>query len=58
MSNINANSQNTVPGFWKRLAIGIEEASMSLEERLEKRVSRLEVEVDRLLASQKKQTKD
>ncbi len=50
MSNIHADPQNTVPGFWTRLALAIEAMSESYEEQLEKRVSRLEAEVGRLSA--------
>lgn len=57
MSNIHANAQKTVPGFWRRLALAIESASESYEERLEKRVGRLEAEVARLSESQKKRAK-
>lgn len=57
MSNIHANPQKTVPGFWKRLVLAAEAMSESYEERLEKRVSRLEAEVARLSAVQKKPAK-
>jgi len=57
MSNIHANSQKAVPGFWKRLALAAEAMSESYEERLEKRVSRLEDELARLSALQKKPAK-
>lgn len=36
------------PGFWKRLVLALEAASESDEERLERRVNRLEAEVARL----------
>jgi hypothetical protein len=47
----NTNAWNTVDGFWTRLKRVLEEDDESREERLERRVSRLEVEVERLLAS-------
>lgn len=50
MSNIHADPQKTVPGFWTGLALAIEAMSESYEEQLEKRVSRLEAEVGRLSA--------
>lgn len=57
MSNIHANPQKAVPGFWKRLALAIEAASESYEERLERRVGWLEAEVARLSEAQKKRAK-
>ena len=56
MSNMQVNPQNTVPGFWKRLLLAVEEIGESYAEHLEKRVRRLETEVTRLSAIQKKGT--
>ena len=52
MNHTQASQQQTVPGFWKSLALAIEESGESYEERLEKRVRRLEAEVERLSAIQ------
>ena len=57
MNNVHANPKKSIPSFWGRLVLAAEAMSESYEERLEKRVSRLEAEVDRLSASQKKGTK-
>lgn len=57
MSNIQATTQKAMPGFWKRLAIGIEEASISHDERIEMRIRRLETEIARLTATQKAREK-
>lgn len=54
MSNIQANPTKTVPGFWTRLALAFEDISDSYQERLEKRVGRLEAEVERLSAIEQK----
>ncbi len=53
MSNVQSTQQKAAPGFWARLAYGIEEASVSYTELLERRIKRLEVEVERLLASER-----
>lgn len=50
MSNSQVKSQKSVPGFWTRLAITIEEAFEPYEEQLERRVARLESEVRHLSA--------
>ncbi|MGH6644761.1 MAG: hypothetical protein ACRED3_18910 [Bradyrhizobium sp.] len=57
MNNIQAHAQKAVPGFWKRLLLVAEETGESYAERLEKRVGRLEAEVERLSAIQKKPAK-
>lgn len=59
MSNMQADPQQPVPGFWTRLALAIEAMGESESEtdRLEKRVRRLEAEVERLSAIQKKPAK-
>ena len=57
MSNMQATRQPAVPGFWTRLALAIEAMGESEEERLEKRISRLEAEVVRLSATQKQPAK-
>lgn len=57
MSAIRAYPQKTAPGFWKKLLLAVEEMSESYEELLEKRISRLEAEVGRLSAAQKKPAK-
>lgn len=48
MNNMHADRQRTTTGFWQRLAPAREAMGESEEERLEKRVSRLEAEVARL----------
>ena len=45
MTTIETTPRVTVPGFWTRLALAIQEASESYEERLDKRVAWLEAEV-------------
>jgi hypothetical protein len=50
MSNTSTNPRNIVPGFWTRFRLVMEAYSESEEERLERRVRRLETEVERLLA--------
>lgn len=45
MSDIHAKPQQTVPSFWRRLALAVEAMGESHQERLEKRVSRLDAEV-------------
>lgn len=57
MSNMQATQQQAVPGFWTRLALALEAMGESEAERLERRVSRLEAEVVRLSAIQKKPAK-
>jgi len=57
MNNVHTNPKKNVPSFWNRLMLAAEAMSESYDERLEKRVSQLEAEVDRLSASQKKGTK-
>lgn len=57
MSNIQANSPKAVPSFWTRLAYAIQEASESPEEQLERRVNRLEADVNRVSEALKKLTK-
>ena len=56
--NIKANSQRTTLGFWKRLVLAVAAAGESYEERLEKRVSALEVAVARLTQSTKTRERD
>jgi pimeloyl-ACP methyl ester carboxylesterase len=48
MSDIHAKPQQTVPSFWRRPALAVEAMGESYQERLEKRVSRLCAEVERL----------
>lgn len=50
MSKTITNTRTIVPGFWTRLKLVLEECSESYEERLERRVRRLEAEVERLLS--------
>lgn len=50
MSNSQVKSQRSVPAFWTRLALALEEASEPYEEQLERRVARLESEVRHLSA--------
>ena len=50
MSNTSATARSIVPGFWTRLRLVLEECGESYEELLERRISRLEAEVERLLA--------
>lgn len=45
MSHNQVKSQKSVPGFWTRLAMTLEEAFEPYEEQLERRVARLEREV-------------
>lgn len=54
MSSTQATALKALPGFWTRLASAIEAASESYTEQLEKRVSWLEAEVERLSAIQQK----
>lgn len=53
MSNGQANTQASIPGFWERLRLALEDISASHTERLEKQVWRLEAEVERLSATEK-----
>lgn len=57
MSHTQVSSQKATPGFWKRLALAVETVGVPYEEQLEKRVLRLEAEVARLSAAEKKFTK-
>lgn len=58
MSNVNADPQGMKTGFWKKLVLAAEASCESYGERLEKRVGRLEAEVERLLETQEKRLKD
>ncbi|MDB5967994.1 MAG: hypothetical protein JWQ90_444 [Hydrocarboniphaga sp.] len=57
MNNMHANPPRTVPGFWTRLALAVEAVGESDAERLEKRIRRLEAEVERLSTVQEKLAK-
>ncbi|MGH8527659.1 MAG: hypothetical protein ACREXY_26630 [Gammaproteobacteria bacterium] len=48
MTDTRAAPQNKDLGFWRRLAYALEPMAEAYEERLERRVRRLEVEVARL----------
>jgi len=48
MNDTSTNTRNTAPGFWTRLKLVLEQCGESYEEILERRVRRLEVEVERL----------
>lgn len=58
MSNMQANPQGMIPGFWKRLALAVKAMGESYEEQLEKRVRSLEAAVARLTEVQKKRERD
>lgn len=51
MTQTNANSQARVPGFWTRLMYALADVGESYEERLERRVSQLERQVQHLTAA-------
>lgn len=58
MSNLQANSRVTIPGFWKRLVLAARAMGESYEEQLEKRVRSLETTVARLAESQQQRKTD
>jgi hypothetical protein len=51
MTQTNAKGQSSHLGFWSRLLYALESASESYAERLERRVSQLERQVQQLMAA-------
>ena len=49
MSNDNTSPQNSVPGFWTRLCLALDALGESHDGHLERRIKRLEAEVERLV---------